>query len=100
MSETASVHTATVHTAEVAMLAASAGFAFGLLYFAALKRSVAMFADARGVLAPLGLTLARFAAAVVLLGLAAQLGAAALLAAFVGFLLARNLALRLARRSS
>lgn len=91
--------TAAVHTAEVATLAASAGFAFGLLYFAVLKRSVAVLAGASGLVVPLGLTLARFAAATVFLGLAAQLGAAALLAAFVGFLLARSFALRTARRS-
>jgi len=91
--------TAVVHSAEVALLAASAGFAFGLLYFAALKRCVVVFVAGRSLLAPLGLTLVRFGAAVVCLGLAAQLGAAALLAAFVGFLLARTLVLRLARRS-
>jgi N-ATPase, AtpR subunit len=92
--------TAAVHTAELAILAGSAGFAFGLLYFATLKRSIAVFAGGRGLLAALGLTLARFAAAVVFLGLAAQFGAAVLLAALVGFLLARTLALRSARRSS
>jgi hypothetical protein len=90
--------TAAVSIAKFAMLPASAGFAFGLLYFAALKRSVAVFVAGRGLLAPLSLTLARLAAAVVFLGLAAHVGAAALLAAFIGFLLARTLALRSAQR--
>jgi hypothetical protein len=87
------------HTAEVAMVMASAGFAFGLVYFAALKRTVAVLASDRGLLAPLALTAARFAAAVAFLGMTAKLGAPALLAAFVGVLLARSAALRLARRS-
>lgn len=74
------------------------GFAFGLLYFAALKRTVLTLASHRGVLAPLSLTLGRVAAAVGFLALAARLGAAPLLAAFVGFLVARAVALRRERR--
>lgn len=88
------------HAAELAIMMASAGLAFGLVYFTALKRSVAIFAAGSGFLAPLALTVARFAAAVAFLGMAAKLGAAALLAAFIGFLLARSVVLRLAQRSS
>ena len=44
----------------------------------------------RGWLAPVALTLGRTGAAVVFLALAARLGAASLLAAFLGFLLARS----------
>jgi N-ATPase, AtpR subunit len=74
-----------------------AGFVFGLLYFAALERTVTLFAAGRGWFRPLGLTLARMAAAVIFLGVAAKLGAISLLAAFMGFLLARAVALRAQR---
>jgi hypothetical protein len=79
------------------MTMALAGFVFGLIYFAALERTVILFASGRGWLGPLGLTLGRAAAAVIFLGLAAKLGALSLLAAFVGFLLARVAALRVTR---
>ena len=77
-----------------AVVMAPAGFVFGLVYFAALERTVILFASGRGWLGALGLTLGRVAAAVIFLGLAAKLGALSLLAAFAGFLLARTLALR------
>ncbi len=88
--------------ASTALLAAGmiiSGFAFGRLYFAALKQASALFASGGGWTGPLGLTLGRIGAAVVFLSLAARLGAAALLAAFLGFLLARTLALRAVRRA-
>ena len=88
--------------ASTAALAAGmiiSGFAFGLLYFATLKRAAALFASGSSWMGPLGLTLGRIAAAVIFLSLAARLGAAALLAAFFGFLLARTLALRAERRA-
>ena len=75
------------------------GFAFGLLYFATLKRAAALFASGSSWMGPLGLTLGRIAAAVIFLSLAARLGAAALLAASLGFLLARTLAVRAERRA-
>jgi len=93
------IGTATMHSAELAIMMASAGFAFGLAYFAALKRTVTVFAGGRGWRAPLALTLARIGAAIVFLGIAAKLGAVSLLAAFIGFVLARSIALRLAQRS-
>jgi hypothetical protein len=74
------------------------GFAFGLLYFATLKRAAALLASGGGWMGPFGLTLGRIGAAVIFLLFAARLGAAALLAAFLGFLLARMLALRAERR--
>lgn len=77
---------------------ASAGFVFGLAYFAALKRSASLFAYGRSRAAALALTLGRIAAAFLFLSAVARLGAACLLAAFLGFLLARALALRAARR--
>lgn len=78
---------------------AVAGIVFGLAYFATLRRAVTLFTAGRGWVGPLALTLARIAAAVIFLGLAAKLGAAALIAAFLGFLLARTVMLRVARRA-
>jgi hypothetical protein len=71
-----------------------AGLAFGLFYFAALKRSVALFVGDHGWSAPLALTAGRISASVIFLFGVAKLGAAPLLAAFIGFLIARALALR------
>ena len=76
------------------------GFAAGLAYFAALRRSVALFAGGRGWLQPLALTLARLAAATILLGAIARLGALPLLAAFAGFLTARAVSIRLSRETA
>lgn len=76
-----------------------AGFAFGFVYFAALKRSVALFVGSTSWLGPLALTLGRIGAAIAFLFIAAKLGAAPLLAAFIGFLLARALALRAGKRA-
>ncbi len=83
----------------LAVTMAFSGFAFGLIYFAALQRSVRLFTSNRRWLGPVAFTLGRIAAAVVFLGLAAKLGALFLLAAFVGFLLARAVSLRAARRT-
>ncbi len=79
---------------------ALAGFVFGLLYFAAVQRTAILFAAGRGWFAPVALTIARIGLAATFLALAARLGAAPLLTAFAGFMLARALALRLARRAS
>ena len=76
------------------------GFAFGLVYFAALRRTVMLFATGRGWFVPVALTLGRIAAAIIVLGLAAKLGAAALLAMFIGFLVARAVALRAGRSAA
>lgn len=81
----------------LAALLALTGFAFGMAYFALLRRSVELFAAGRGYLIPATLTMARIGAAVILLGLAAKLGAPALLGAFIGFLAARKVALRTKR---
>lgn len=85
---------------EFAAIAAFAGLAFGLLYFAVLRCSVLLLVDRRGWLGPLALTLGRIAAATLLLFLAARLGAVSLLAAFAGFLMARTIALRARRQAS
>lgn len=73
---------------------ALAGVAFGIVYFAALRRSVSLYCAGRGRLGPLALTLGRLAAAALLLGLAAGLGALPLLASLLGFLVTRVVALR------
>lgn len=73
------------------------GLVFGLAYFAALHRTVDIFGGGQGHLLPTALTLCRLAAAILFLGLAARFGALPLLTAFLGFLLARALALRAVR---
>ena len=77
-----------------------AGFVFGLLYFAAVERTALLLAARKGLIGPISLTLGRVAAATLFLALAAQFGDASLLSAFLGFLLARAVALRKAGRAS
>jgi N-ATPase, AtpR subunit len=86
-------------TPVLAITMAAAGLGFGLAYFATLRRTVVVFASGRGWLGPLGLTLGRIGAALLLLAAAAKLGPAALIAALCGFLLARTVAVRAADRS-
>ena len=80
------------------LLAAIAGLAFGWAYFAALRRTVEVYLAGRHRFVPALLTLARIAGAMVFLTVAVRFGALLLLAAFLGFLGARALALRAARR--
>ena len=80
--------------------AAFAGVVVGLVHFAALWRSIELYSAGRGQLAAAALTLGRVAGTIVFFGLAARLGALPLLASFFGFLLARTLALRAARRTA
>jgi len=87
-----------VHS-ELTFMMALAGFALGLVYFAALRRSVALFVGRKRWFGLLALTLGRIGAAAGPLFVAAKLGAATLLAAFIGFLMARALALRVERRA-
>ena len=84
---------------ELMALVAISGLVLGLLYFAALKRSVGLLVGGKGWLGPLALTLGRIGAAVAVLFVAARFGAAPLLAAFIGFLTARAVALRAERRA-
>ncbi|HVY57767.1 MAG TPA: ATP synthase subunit I [Xanthobacteraceae bacterium] len=92
-------HTHLIAHPELAALMALAGLVFGLIYFAALKRSVSLLVGGSGFLGPLALTLGRIGAAAALLVVAAKLGAAPLLAAFAGYLMARGVALRAERRA-
>ena len=87
-------HEALVANLSLAITMTVFGFVSGLAYFAALRRTVAVFAAGRGWLIPAGLTLGRIGVAIAVLALAAKIGAAALLATFIGFLVARAVALR------
>jgi hypothetical protein len=80
-----------------AVAMAFAGGAFGLVYFAVLRRTVVMLCRRRSV-AVMALTLGRSGAAIVFFALAARLDALALLTALGGFLSARLLALHAYRR--
>jgi hypothetical protein len=82
--------------AALGFAAAGLGLLFGLVHFAALRRTAELL-GAGHRLAPSALTLGRLAGAIVFYGLVARLGALALLSAFLGFLLARTAALRAAR---
>lgn len=78
---------------------AAMGLLAGFAYFAALGRTVALFASGGGWLGPAALTLGRLIAATAFFALAARLGPAPLLAAFTGFLAARTIMLRRVRRT-
>jgi hypothetical protein len=82
----------------LALAMAFAGFAFGLVYFVALHRTVTLFVAGGGWLGPSALTLGRIGAATIVLTLAARLGAVPLLTTFLGFLVARAVALHAVRR--
>ncbi len=84
-------------TAGLASSMAFVGFAFGLAYFAALRQTTARFASGSGWLVPSALTFGRIGTITIVLTVAAKLGAMALFAAFLGFLLARAAALRLVK---
>ncbi len=93
-------HEALISISSLTMTMALIGFAFGLAYFAALRRTVTLFAAGRGWFVPVALTLGRIGVAIIVLVLAAKLGAASLLATFIGFLLARTVALRAGRSAA
>ena len=76
----------------------AAGFVLGRGYFAMLRHCVRLFAAHHGWSRPLLLTLGRIAAATLFFAFAVRWGLPALLAAFVGFLVARHIAVRSARR--
>jgi hypothetical protein len=85
---------------ELTILMAGIGLAFGSVYFSALRRAVTQFVGGKGWIGPLALTLGRIGAAVGLLLVATKLGAAPLLGTFIGFLMARALALRAGRKGA
>jgi F1F0 ATPase subunit 2 len=81
-----------------APLLATAGFVLGMAYFASLRRGVLLAVERHAWLGYLLSALIRIAAAALFFTFAVRWGAPALLAAFGGFLAARYLAVRAARR--
>ena len=79
--------------------AAFAGLVVGLVHFAALQRTLELYSTGF-VRFAVALTLGRFAGTIVFFGFAARLGALPLLALFLGFLVARTLALRAAGKTA
>ena len=73
-----------------------AGFVFGFAYFVVLRRTIDLYIAERGRLVPALLTLGRLAAVTLFLVITARNGALPLLASFIGFLMARAVALRVA----
>ena len=73
---------------------AALGFAFGLAYFALLRRGVSAFVAGAGSLHALALLIARLAAAVLFFVWATRFGAPGLVFALGGFVVARTLLLR------
>ena len=86
--------------ASLSFAAGFAGLVFGIVHFAALRRTVELYSSGRSRLAAAALTLGRIAGAILFFGLAARLGSLPLLSFFLGFLLARTLALRAAGRTA
>jgi len=82
----------------LALVVAPAALAIGIFHFALLRKTVDLYSMSRGGFAAAALTLGRIAGTVSFFVLAARLGALSLLAAFLGFLSARTLALRATRR--
>jgi hypothetical protein len=76
------------------------GVAFGCAYFAVLRRTVDLYAAGHGLFVPALLTVSRLATAILFLGVAARIGALSLLLAFLGFLVARTIALLTAQRAA
>lgn len=75
------------------------GFAVGFVYFEALRRTVTRLTVRKGWFEPLALTASRVGIAVAAFAIAARVGAAALLVTFVGFLIARTVAVYRSRRA-
>jgi hypothetical protein len=71
-----------------------AGLTIGIFHFALLRRTVDLYTGSRGGLMVVALTFGRIVGTVLFFALAARLGALTLLAAFLGFLSARAVALR------
>ncbi len=91
--------TALIAAAGIAVLMAFGGFVMGLLFFAGLWWTIDHIVAGRERFSHLVLTLGRIGAAAICLAFAGVVGAVPLLASFLGFLLARNLAMHTARRA-
>ena len=79
---------------------AAGGLVLGLGYFMALRRTADLYRAGRSRIEARLLTFGRIAAIVVFLVLAARLGALPLLTTFLGFLVARGIALRTMKKVS
>lgn len=77
---------------------AAGGLVLGLGYFMALQWTADLYGSGRSRIAAGLLTIGRIAAIVLFLVLAARFGALPLLTAFLGFLVARGIALRTMKR--
>ena len=84
----------------LAVLFAAVGLAFGWGYFAALRRAIDAYAAQGAVFKSLLWMLARLAAAALFFAFAARWGAWPLVTVFLGFLAARQIAVRAARRAA
>jgi len=84
----------------LAVLLAAGGLAFGWSYFAALRRGIDAYTAQGSVFKSLLWMLTRAAAAVLFFVFAVRWGAWPLVAAFLGFLAARQIAVRAARRAA
>ena len=90
---------ASVTDARLAVLLATGGLIFGWGYFAALRRGIVAYVAHERGWRVVAWTLARVAAAALFFGFTVRWGAWSLLAAFLGFLAARQIAVRAARRA-
>lgn len=84
----------------LAVMLAAAGLVFGWGYFAALRRGITAYVGQDQPWRAVAWALVRLAAAVLFFGFAVCWGTWPLLAAFLGFLTARQIAVRTARRAS
>ena len=90
--------TGSVALASLAAAWTAGGLLLGAAYFAVLRATVGFLSSGPGRLTPPALTLGRLVGAALFFAAAARFGALPLLGAFFGFLVARSVALRWARR--
>jgi len=88
-----------ITTVAIALAVAAGSMALGLVYFYALGRTVDALLGERHAAKIIGLSLLRIGGAIALLTLLAQFGPVMLLSGFAGFLGARLIATRQARRA-
>lgn len=88
-----------ITTGALALAVAAGGMALGLAYFFALGRTVDALLGERHLAKVVGLTVLRIGGAIALLTVLAQFGPVMLLSGFAGFLGARMIATRRARRA-
>ena len=92
--------TGSINQITLAAAWAAAGLILGAAYFAAMRLTVELFAASGSRWMPVALTFARLISATLFLAVAARFGATPLLGAFLGFLVARAVELRRAKRAA